>query len=244
MIRTIRHGLLLLLAAIILNACGELIELGTSSLPTGGGEVTLPRHEADIMVGDSLTFIPRAVPDSIRVSYYWYLADQADSEHLYIHGPKIKALSVGDVKVYVRAQLLGSHGYMAEYLDSCIVHVFDWRPEILPYEYPYSMIVNCQVDVEGQTVSNNLEMAAVAADGQVRGRPQWQEQRGIRYLTLRVYSPTSYGDSIYFQCYDHTQVSRITLRPSPIIFDGETHGSLSNLLQFTGTNVTRTDLYY
>lgn len=224
----------LLLASILACGCAELIEIGDYTFPSDV-DVSISRHEVDIMVGDELTIDPLVQPDSLMPRYYWYLADSIDADKLKFSGNKVSALSVGDVLVYLHAELSGP-GFYQEYRDSCFVHVFEWPEEVPPSDYANYMVLNCQINIDGQSASqDNIEIAAVASDGEVRGRVQWLEHEGVKYAYLRIYSDQPKGDTIFLQCYDHAKVRRIELSPSPMIFDGETHGSLSNLLQLSGT---------
>lgn len=227
---------LALLLAASFTSCAELIDFEP---PKDEGlnpdlQVSLRRHEVFIMVGDTYEF-DFDKPDSLSISYSWSLDPSPDSLSLKFKGNRIQALSEGELLVRVSAQLHGVVNTSPVLSDSCYVHVFSWQADSLFADYPYSMVLYCQVDIDGATLSDNLEMAALSADGEVRGRALWLEDGQKRYICLRIYSNEPYGEPIHLYCYDHTRVQRIPLTDTPLVFDGETHGTLSNLIQLKGS---------
>lgn len=241
MIIKVRHILLWmsLLVVASLCSCGDLIdfpnpddEYYNDSIP-----VSLLRHELYIMVGDSCN-LDVEIPATYSMSYY-YTTGQTEgdgaNQSLQIQGRSLHAIQPGDMKVYIHVKLYGEALSNKEVMDSCTVHVFDWQADHLFSDYPYSMVLYCQVNIDGVPISDNLEMAALSADDEVRGRAQLLQDGQTSYICLRIYSNSPAGDLIHLYCYDHTRVQRIRLTDQPIIFDGETHGTLSNPLLLDGT---------
>jgi len=238
MYKPFRHILLwlTLLVASTFCSCAELIEFNDPIIGASdsGSSSTLPFQELYIMVGDSCK-LDLQVPDSLSMTYY---CDSYSGESLVMKGRSIYAVQPGDQVVTVHIRLFGSDTIDEKSFD-CLVHVFDWQADNLYADYPYSMILYCQIAVDGAALSDQMEVAALSANGEVRGRAQWLEDGQIRYICLRIYSPKPQGEEIYLYCYDHTRVQRISLLDAPLIFDGETHGTLSNLLQITGSFATQ-----
>jgi len=224
----------LLAIASMFCSCADLIDFKepTDLVPADSLPVSLLQQELYIMVGDSCT-LDVQIPDTVSMTYYCTL-DPGQS--LMVKGRSVYALEPGDQEVSVHVRLYDSLTVSHEKVLTCQVHAFSWQADSLFADFPYSMILYCQVTIDGAAMSDRMEMAALAADGQVRGRAQWLQDGAVRYVLLRIYSPVPEGETIYLYCYDHTRVQRIALSPASISFeDLKTQGTLSHLYQISGS---------
>lgn len=238
-----RHSLhwLLLWLPFLLGSCVELIEMeGDMENPL---QVSLPFHEFDLMVGDSVTLVPVLKPDTAGVNYYWFTRDE-DSQRLRAIGRHLKALEEGDVTLFVKAmtpdEMADDVITPTSVVDSCVVHIFQWEP--MPEgHYPYDMVLYCTLSIDGVDITNELllgqtELVALV-DGEVRGKAEVLDAtvggQVINFLCLRISSPEPAGEEVTLQCYMHGTIHRIIL-DQKLTFDGESHGTLSNLVKLTG----------
>jgi hypothetical protein len=206
----------LLCSLLILTSCGELFDYDTGD-PSAALTMELGRHSVDIMVGDRYDIPTVFTPDSLSNKIvYWYSADTGiaafDNNTLVgvaVGTTMVKAISVSE-----------------QIEDSCEVNVIP-RWELHTGGYPYDMVIYADVKVHGEQPSDDMLIGAVC-DGELRGIGVKQNSNGISYMLIRVWSPFEYGDIIRIGCYRRGRAV-IEYFPDEFTFDGEAHGTLSNL---------------
>jgi hypothetical protein len=117
-----------------------------------------------------------------------------------------------------------------QYQASCTVNVHQqWS--FNPYNYAYDMVFYADISVHGEKFSDDMYVAAVC-DDEIRGIAQLKEYNGTPYILIRVYSNFTQGDEIKFKVYKRNS-AQVEMFPNVVVFDGESHGSLSHLYPLT-----------
>lgn len=234
-----RNLFIIITALIALSSC-DIVDFDVDYGEFPECEMVLDRHQVYVMVGDTFTINPIFTPDTLpnREVFYYSEPDgllQFDSE-------RFKALRAGDTWLYgisVKQRLK----------DSCQVSVMEpWMLDA-DKDYPYDMVFYAKVEFESKGLEYDPENMIVGAfvDGECRGLGVMRSAHGIDYMVLRVGSEVGYlaGDPEYddedgepveymqervvirvfdrkrHQLYTHKQIYD---------FDGETHGTLSDLV--------------
>lgn len=104
-----------------------------------------------------------------------------------------------------------------------------------PAEYDYDMNLHAALTFSGVTVEDyaTMEVAAFCGD-ECRGIAKASSAQGKLYYEFRIYSKTVQGDVITFKCYNQSTGRELKISEE-IVFDGEQHGTLSNLFQLSST---------
>jgi hypothetical protein len=130
--------------------------------------------------------------------------------------------------------------------DTCLVHVMaPWAVD--PDFYAYDMVVYANPTFNGQPLTT--QTVGAFCGNEVRGVGEWRTHGDLLYMSIRIYSrynphgpysnmnpqdpmypdePVEPAETITFRLYDHTTRTIVEL-PETLTFDGETHGTLSNL---------------
>jgi hypothetical protein len=214
MMRIIRSLLPVLL--LLLCSCGELSEYDMPDAIKATG-MQLGNHSVDMMVGDRFEIPYVITPDSVsNQSVFW---QSSDPDIAAFEDNTLVALSVGTtmVKAISVSELLE---------DSCQVNVIP-RWQLSVDNYPYDMVIYADVQVHGQQPDETMTIGALC-DDELRGIGEMRTSNGISYMVIRVWSPFEYGDIIRIGCYKQGNAI-IEYFPDEFIFDGEAHGTLSNL---------------
>jgi hypothetical protein len=191
-------------------------------------QMTLQRDTLYIMVGDRLELHPVFTPDSVTVSDVLWTSS-ADSV-LTVSNNVFTGMSEGWSTV--RAVSVQRH-----LEDSCHVYVMK-RWENTAREYPYEMMVYATVTVHGQPFNPETMMLGAFVDDEMRGAGELMEWKGRQYVRFRVgselpfYNPDGIEETVTFRVY-HRQELRYETFTQTILYDGEAHGSLSNLFPLT-----------
>ncbi len=213
------------LLLLLMTSCGEVFELEFENpeviLPM---QMHLSTNNLYMMAGDTCSLYPVWSPDSITgLGVYW---ESSNPEVAVVENGLITA--VGNGSAVIRA--ISVSELVA---DSCYINVFKtW--EVIPRHYQYDMVVYAQVTVEGESLSDDMEISAMCG-GEVRGKGVIRTENGITYLELRIYSNEPSGEQIDFYCH-HKKRERTMKFPQTITFDGEAHGTLTNLYPLTIEN--------
>ena len=208
--------------SVVLTACGDFFEPNEATLPTA---MTLSRHDVTVMEGDTCVIRPLFTPDSIsNRAVFWMTADQQVAR--FLNADTLVAVGQGSTQ----AIAISVSDYRKA--DTCRVSVINrWRLTA-NFDYPEDMVVYADIRVHGQPVSDDMIIGAFCGD-ELRGVGQTMERRGVRYTLIRVWGPYAMSnETIIFRCYDRR---RYTLEEfnEALSFDGESHGSPSNLFRLT-----------
>ena len=230
--------LFLCAAMLMMTSCAEMFETIVQFIEelesVSITDMRLSRHQADMLVGDSLIFSVTLDPDTAEVSYKWTLSDP-ETQVVRMIGKRLYARQRGQVTVYVEALPIGmgSADIHPDSImsDSCIIHVMEYN-EVSSREFPYEMIFIANLEVADTLVTDSVQASRLVAiaDGEVRGRAVMRTAYGIPYLEMRIGSKTAYGEQISFEYYDHSHYLRHEF--PAVTFDGETHGTLSDPVIF------------
>lgn len=226
-------------AAAMMTSCGDLFEFDPTVSPY---HMTFDRHEYYIMEGDTGDIIPLFDPDTIsNMTIYWMsdnpsVASFADN--------RLVAMGQGETTVT---------GVSIEYqiFDTCHIYVMPRWENLELRGYAYDMVVYANPTCDGLSLNSRQEVAAFCGN-EIRGVGRWMESNGIQYMVLRIYSRYNpYGpynpeynpqdpeypydlevepEEITFKLYDHSNQNMIEF-PQTLLFDGEAHGSLSELFE-------------
>ena len=229
--------LLALLLAVLLNSCGELFTFEPTVPPA---TMTLDRHELLLMVGDRATLTPTFDPDTVRnTTLYWM---SGDPDIVTIEDNEIVAMGEGEAAVTAISMEMRIY-------DTC--HVTVQRPwSVIEGQYAYEMLLYLDATLDGQPLQPHQLLGAFC-DDEVRGVGESKEAFGIPYTVLRIHSynnprgpfdpALNPQDPLYpddeeqaperfvLRLYDRHTL-RLYESPDTITFDGETHGTLSDLI--------------
>ena len=100
-----------------------------------------------------------------------------------------------------------------------------------PDNYPYDMVIYASVNVHGTMLTKeNCDSVIIGAyvNEELRGIGQMERRHDVDYMVIRVWSPYRKGDQVELRCYFRGQ-ARAELFSDTFTFDGEMHGTLSNL---------------
>lgn len=231
------------------TSCGYedvLIELYEAS------NIEISQHTLDIWEGDTLSLgcqvsFRNGEPQTDMGdsnTYYWYTREDfttvgvayQDPDSLFyvsMSGPRVTARRQGETWIYVQCFGLGQSITSAitpeSVVDSCLVRVINWQDSLRFTHYPYDMAICAALTYQGKPVSERMELCAMV-DGEVRGYGEHRTEHGIDYFYLRIYGREPQGEEVKLRAYDHERICCYDL-PISYLFDGETHGTLSNLVK-------------
>ena len=234
----------------LLTSCGDFYEFDQQSA-VEAGEMVLGRDEIYLLKGDEFTIPVSITPEEIsNQEVFWYSENE---DVITVENGQVKAIGVG-------TSIITAISVSEQLKATCTVHVLPiWH--IIPENYPRDMVVYAQVTIHGEPADESTIVAAFCED-ELRGIGEIKEVNGIRYMVIRVYSPYIYGDDtqpsdnpspsgdpnerdedveeteegiteiITFKCLDRKRAELVEFS-NKLIFDGEAHGTLSNLYQMT-----------
>lgn len=218
-----RLTLCLTAAAMLLASCGELFDVDEDGGTGGAVAMKIDRDTVYIMQGESLrlsvTFSPVAPANT---GVLWLSQDAGIAR---MNADTLVAVSQGNTVVTA----MSADGLRP---DTCVVSVMKpWT--VRAADFFFDTVVYADISVGGRTIGDDLEVGAFVG-GELRGKAQLREAHGKRYAEIRVYGPdtASAADTITFCCYDHRNVL-LRRFGTTLPFDGETHGTLSQLVKLT-----------
>ncbi|MBQ9357775.1 MAG: hypothetical protein IJT98_10880 [Prevotella sp.] len=236
-IRCLRLWLYCCLFGALLSSCGDLFQF--EGAPEPAAEMELDRHDLALMVGDRFTLTPIFTPDTLHNKALYWISDHNDV--VTFDDNQLVALTEGEA--VVTAISVETRQY-----DTC--HVVVFRPwEVNAGEYAYDMVLYANATLGGKPVVEGRQFVGAFCGKELRGVGQMRQQQDISYMVLRIYSHfspyTPYGglnpqDPLYpydgerdaeqfvLRLYDRDTHTFYQL-PNTITFDGEAHGTLSNL---------------
>lgn len=202
----------------LLSSCGDYWEGGT---PTSAGTMTLPRKVMSLMVGDKYKIPVVFSPDTVSNHAVWWSAE--DASIVSFSNDSVVGMSEGLSRVYAVS--------VSDRLkDTCLVNVVP-KAYVNPHNYCYDMVIYADVSIHGKKYTKTDEDSLIIAayvDNELRGIGKMREWQGKPYMELRIWSPFEWGDNIDLLCI-YRGKARIELFDDIFVFDGETHGTLSNL---------------
>ena len=191
-------------------------------------EMMLGRDSVFIMVGDDFTLTPTFKPDSVTISdIFW---NSSNSSVLSVSDGHLVGQSEGTVWVFATS--------VARSLKDSVVVVVMPRWEDAARLYPNEMIVYANVTIGGQPFDPDKQMLAAFVDDEMRGIGTLQKWKDKTYVRFRIgsdiayYDPDGIAEEVTFRVY-HRQQLRYQEFPQTIEYDGETHGTLSNLINIS-----------
>lgn len=220
--KKIIHKVLLALLPLLSASC-DLMEMDEQEdiIPA---EMNLGRDTIYIMVGDQFELHPTFTPDSVTVSDVLWTTS-VDSV-LNISNNVFTGVSEG----WTTVQAISVSHHL---IDSCHVNVMK-RWESTAREYPYEMLVYADVTVHNIPFNPETMILGAFVDDEMRGAGELMEWKGRRYVRFRIgselpfYDPDGIEETVNF-CVYYRQELRFETFPQTILYDGEAHGSLSNL---------------
>ena len=182
-----------------------------------------------VMPCDTFALTPIFTPDSVTNKEI-YLVSESESIAK-IENNNIIAVGVGETRITAISVMSSISAY-------CDVFVMEpWY--LNQYDFSDDMVVYARVTVDGQPFNPSTQRVAAFAGAQFRGEGHLIELGGNTYIRFRIYSYMEWGDDqptdpemIRFGLYDR---EKLTFRYSEqyIMFDSETHGSLSSPVNIT-----------
>ena len=222
------RSLCMMAATLLYVSCG-LIDMELGEGTQYAYDMTLEYDSIYVRIGDSVLIKPVFVPDSVSNSEVLYLSE--DENVATIVNDTVVAMASGEVLVTAMSVLGGI-------ADTCKVYVMEpW--EVNPLDFANDMVVYATATVDGKPFDPETMDIAAFAGPEFRGMGELKEINGIRFLQFRIYGeldletmgPNPF-EMIHFGCYNKTDYS-FRYMDQYLYFDGETHGSLSNLYQLT-----------
>lgn len=187
-------------------------------------ELHLDRDTLWIMVGDEFTLQPSFKPDSVSIpSVTW---TTSSSDVLSIVDGVFHGTREGWAQVNARS-------IAADIEDSCMVCVMR-RWEDTSKQFPYEMVVYASVTVNGKDFDPETMIVGAFVDGDMRGigtLEKWKDNSYVRFRIgsdLRYVDPEGISETVNFRVYYKKEL-RYEEFPQTLDYDGETHGTLSNL---------------
>ncbi len=242
--KAIHRILLFIVVAAQLTSCGLLNYDVDEEGVTTPASMSVP-DTIYVMCGDTFSLNPVFSPDTINIKDIFILPE--NSEVVAVRGSdKLEAVGEGATKIYIVS-------VSARIQDSCMVYVSTpWEPRLSVW--PYETVFYAHVTVGGQPLAEGMEVAAFVG-GECRAIGQVMTSLGITYTRFRVGSDILYTDDywdddedddeddgegttgqestlpiINFRCYDRPH-RRLYTTATYGVFDGEAHGSLSELFE-------------
>lgn len=220
------HSFLCMMLLIPAFASCGLIEFEIDESAQQAYEMHIECDTAYMMVGESIRLSVLFTPDTVsNMQVFW------QTEHdsvVFAYGNDLSALSEGDTHIYATS-------VQNRISDTCFVRVMP-RWEVSTADYPYDMVVHADVRVADTIPGEHLLVGAFVGS-EFRGIGRWQQVGNIKFMTFRLfshfegYTPDA-GERFRFVLFD-TKKHRIRNFPQRIEFDGETHGSPSDLFRLS-----------
>ena len=217
-----------------LTSCGDLFEFEGETSELNG--IQLDTHSLYLMAGDTYKFSVTFTPDVVRNDAVFWISNN----------PSVASFEDGVLLAVSEGETVIT-GFSVEHqcADTCHVVVgYEWYMPNTNY-YPFDMVVNADITVGGQPLTQNMQVGAFV-DDELRGLGMQRTFFGVTYTELRIYSPLNpFGpnentdplspdadpddpEKVVIRIYDH-DTRTMYESPDTLTFDGMTHGYPSNL---------------
>lgn len=187
-------------------------------------EMHLDRDTLYAMKGETFALSPVFTPDGVALNdIYWTIDDEAV---ISIDNNVFTAVDEGWTTIH-------GMSVMNQVEDSCHVCVLsDWEHEVPTF--PYETVFYADVKVGGMDFNPNDMVLGAFIDDDLCGVGKMYEAHGVKYMQIRVGSEFlddsgSTTQSICFMLYNRRMHTCSTFVTEELEFDGNTHGTLSNL---------------
>lgn len=218
----------LMLALLSLSSCGDFYTFEeTEAHPVS---ITVAQDTAYLMVGDTLPLrVSYAYGNATDNPVFWMPLTGDTIMCGVITNDSLTAISVGEMDAVAVCGSVSGH------TDTCHVIVLEpWAADSIAGAY-HDMIYYAHVTVGGREFDPASMIVAAFNGDEIIGVGEIKEWRGIRYVQLRMFLNTEAVDesarvSVTVRCYDKSTCN-VYQSHDDLYFDGETHGTLSNLLE-------------
>ena len=192
-------------------------------------EMKLDHDTVYVFPEGSFVLNPVFTPDSVSNKEAFFFSD-ADSIAT-LKNDSVIAVGVGDTRITAISVLGEKKAY-------CDVFVMEpWA--VNPYDYSNDMVVYAVPILYGKPFNPEKQQIGAFSGPEFRGMGELVEWNGVQFLKFRIYGHNEWGNDeptapelIRFACYDSDSL-RVDYLPQVISFDGETHGTPSELLQLS-----------
>ena len=226
--RIIIHILMFLYAVTISSfivSCG-IIDIEINEDDVKLYDMHLNHDSVYVMIDDTFQLLPIFTPDTITMKevFFWSNDDSVAG----VWDGNIIAQSQGETYIKASSMLRG-------FTDSCYVYVMPkWMTT--PYDTPYETVLYADVKINGERPSENILIGAFKGM-EFRGLGVWREWKGVKYMEFRIQSDYDGGsidsrERIRFLYYDREKF-KVGQFKRRIDFDGQTHGTLSDLFELS-----------
>ena len=202
---------------LLLGSCGEIFE---NPPVIEAKKMHLDRKYVVIMKEDTCRLNMVFTPDTVTIESAFWTAENSCVK--VSENGLVTAVEIGETKV-------SAISVTSRLEDSCRVKVVP-KWDLNACDYLYDMVVYANVTVDGVSQPEDIRVAAICND-RIRGEGEVMEHNGQKYTRIRIYSNTEYGDKIEFYCYNSKRNIYYHKFPYEVVFDGETHGTLSDLIE-------------
>lgn len=231
----------------LLSACGILDFEVDDELQNIMAEMRLNYDTIYVERGDTMLLRPVFKPDTLKIKDVLVRSSNPAVVSVNSLSGLITAVGTGWCKIYVES-------VFARLQDSCMVCVV--TPFVPSQEtYPYETVYYADVTLGGQPLTEDLVVGAFVGS-ECRGVGEAMNFFGVSLVQMRVgagrqvdnpslleggdpYDPDDdpdepdvFREQIIFRCYDRRS-HRLYTRMPPEAFDGQTHGTLSNLFKIS-----------
>lgn len=205
----------------LLAACGDFWDGGE---PVAARKMTLGRRVVNMMVGDRYRIPVLFEPDELSNRSVWWLTE--DQDIAVIENDTVIAVGEGLTLAFALS-------VSDRQLDSCWVNVLPVF-YLNPKNYPYDMVVYADVNVHGHQYTKDDEDSLIVAafiNNELRGIGKMRQWQGKDYMEIRIWNDDNATlDLVELRCC-YIGKALIEIFPEYFFFDGDAHGTLSNLVK-------------
>ena len=229
-------SLLVIMSAFVLsqmlNSCG-LIDFEFEEYTQEAYEMHLDKDSVYVLYGTTFNLTPIFTPDTVtNREVYW---TSADNNIVWAYNNYFVTISEGET--YVSAITVQNR-----ITDSCYVKVLPaW--EININSFSDDMVVYAQVSIDEAPVDTANILLGAFSGGELRGIGEKKQWKGIDYFQFHIFghkelepNPENDKEIIRFAYYDKQNLYFQYLSQY-LLFDGETHGTLSDLYVINNNDV-------
>ena len=205
----------------LLCSCGDYWDGGE---PVAARKMTLGRRVINMMVGDRYRIPVLFEPDTLSNRSVWWMTE--DKDIAIVEDDTVIAVSEGLTLAYALS-------VSDRQTDSCWVNVL---PQVYlnPRQYPYDMGSYADVNIHGHkyTAADEESLIVGAYIGnELRGIGKMRQWQGRDYMEIRLWhNDIATFDLVELRCC-YVGEALIEIFPVYFHFDGDAHGTLSDLVK-------------